>query len=139
MAGWLRSGSEGNNGNIMLDIQPASQCTGGLWCTGSGQFSQNLCCLPSPLPDINCSPATTTRVTNLLALHSSGSPKQSLPMFFSSRPQSEGKSSSLPSALSELMVLGPKKTLLTPLVIGLETKIVCQTSDVRGGRGRLRH
>ena len=45
-------------------------------------------------------------------------------MFFSSLPQSEGKSSSLPSALSELMVLGPKKTLLTPLVIGLETEIV---------------
>ena len=55
-------------------------------------------------------------------------------MFFSSRPQSDGKSSSLPSALSELIVLGPKKTLLTPLVKGLETEIVlvCQTSDLGG-------
>ena len=43
-------------------------------------------------------------------------------MFFSSLPQSDGKSSSLPSDLSELMVLGPKNTLLTPLVIGLQTK-----------------
>ena len=60
---------------------------------------------------------------DLLALHSSGSPKQSFPMFFSSRPQSDGKSSSLPSDLRELMVLGPKKTLLTPLVIGLQTQI----------------
>ena len=57
--------------------------------------------------------------SNSLALHSSGSPKQSFPMFFSSRPQSEGKSSSLPCDLRELMVLGPKNTLLTPLVIGL--------------------
>ena len=84
--------------------------------------------------DINCSPTIAARVINLLALHSSGSPKQSFPMFFSSLPQSDGKSSSLPSALSELIVLGPKKTLLTPLVKGLETEIVlvCQTSDLGG-------
>ena len=35
------------------------------------------------------------------------------------------------------MVLGPKKTLLTPLVIGLETQIVRQISDLGEGRGEV--
>ena len=59
---------------------------------------------------------------HLLTLQRSGSPKQSFPLFFSSRPQSAGNSWSLPSDLKELIVLGPKKTCLTPLVKGLGNK-----------------
>ena len=138
----LRSRSEGNNGNIMVDIKAShqsAQCTAtippALHCPALHWFCSSFLRIFVVSSDSNCCPAPTARALHLLALHSSGSPKQSFPMFFSSLPQSEGKSSSLPSALSELMVLGPKKTLLTPLVIGLETQIVRQISDVRGEMG----
>ena len=57
-------------------------------------------------------------------LQSSGSPKQSFPLFCSSRPQSAGNSASRPSDRSELIVLGPKKTFRTPLVKGLQVDSV---------------
>ena len=119
----------------MVDIkasQPASKCTAAPLTAACAALVLLSFLRIFVSSDINCCPGTTARVINLLALHSSGSPKQSFPMFFSSLPQSDGKSSSLPSDLSELMVLGPKKTLLTPLVIGLETQIVCQTWEGEG-------
>ena len=55
---------------------------------------------------------------NLLALHKSGSPKQSFPLPSSSLPQSAGNRGSLPSDLRAPMLLLPPNRPRNPLVTG---------------------
>ena len=78
---------------------------------------------------------------NLLILQSSGSPKQSFPLFWSSLPQSDGKSSSLPEDRSDWIELGPNKKLLTglkgqdPVPVSLSLPILCILRHPNKGRG----
>ena len=82
---------------------------------------------------------------NLLILQSSGSPKQSFPLFWSSLPQSAGKSSSLPEDRSDWIELGPNKKLLTglkgqdPVPVSLLLPILCIFRHPNKGRGRKNH
>ena len=78
---------------------------------------------------------------NLLILQSSGSPKQSFPLFCSSLPQSDGNSSSLPEDRSDWIELGPNKKLLTglkgqdPVPVSLSLPILCILRHPNKGRG----